>query len=262
MAKTDFPFPLKLAGYSVYKMRGTDKMVVRAKGGPSLEKMRTDKKLQGSRNQQTQFGASSTSAKSIRDAMFSITHLADFGIHGHILKLNLAIMGMDENNKLGRQSLLYSRGLHFFEGLSLNRGITFDSVVTTTIPYSLDRNTCSAVLQLPSLTNGINFNCAWNYPFFRFRVNLGIVRDKVYVNGSGYEVLTPAENENAAEVNTEWAPVKVGFDSEPLDLQINNPVFDEHCHLILSIGIEFGTQTNGTIQHVKYAGCAKILAMG
>ena len=78
MAKTDFPFPVKLPGFSIYKMRGTDKMVARSKGGPSAEKMKTDPKLDGSRKQQTQFGASSTTAKSIRDAMFSVTHLADF----------------------------------------------------------------------------------------------------------------------------------------------------------------------------------------
>ena len=60
MAKSDFPFPVKLAGYSVYKMRGTEKTVVRLKGGASAEKMKTDPKLAGSSKQQTQFGASST----------------------------------------------------------------------------------------------------------------------------------------------------------------------------------------------------------
>ena len=262
MATSDFPFPIKLPGVSIYKMRGTNKMVARGKGGPSAEKVRTDPKFIGTRNQQSQFSVSSSTAKKIRDAMFSVSHLADYPLHGHLVKLNAAVMEMDPDNRLGKQSLIFSRGLHFFEGLSLNRGITFDSVVTTPIPYTLDRSECRATLHLPSLSAGINFNSPWTYPFFRFRMNLGIVRDMVFVDHKGYQPLTPAVNEHTAGFDTEWAPVKVGYPSQVVELQITNPVFDEHCHLVLSVGIEFGSQSRGTIQHVKYAGCAKILAMG
>ena len=262
MAKSDFPLPVKLAGYSVYKMRGTEKTVVRLKGGAYAEKMETDPKLAGSRKQQTQFGASSTCAKSIRDAMFSITHLADFPLHGHLLKLNSAIMQLDPDNKLGRRSLIYSRGLHLFEGLSLNRGVSFDTVVTTTVFFSLDRSLCKGTVQLPALSPELNFRSPWNYPYFRFRVNLGIVRDWVFVESRGYQCLTASNNEYVAGFDTEWSPVKIGYRSQQVELQLDNPVFDEHCHLILSIGIELGTQSRGTIQHVKYAGCGKILAMG
>ena len=261
MAKTDFPFPFKMAGYSVFKMRGTDKMVVRRKGGPTAEKMRTDIKLEGSRKQQTQFGVSSKAAKRIRDAMFSVAHLSDFRLLGHFLKLNSAIMELDTDNLLGKQSIIYSRGFHLFEGLSLNREIMFDSVVTTTIPFTLDRTLCKATLQLPSLSYGLNFNSPFNHPFFRFRINLGIVRDVVFADRN-YTIVTPDENEHAAMYNTEWAPVQIPHGSQQVELNIVNPVFDEHCNLLLSIGIEFGSQSKGTIQHVKYAGCGKILAIG
>ena len=172
-------------------------------------------------------------------------------------------MEMDPDNRLGQQSIIYSRGLHFFEGLSLNRNVTFDSVVTTTIPFTLDRNLCKATLQLPALSPGLNFRSSWNYPYFRFRINLGIVRDRVYIEKKGYQAITPGNHhELAAGHDTEWAPVKIPYGSQQVELQLDNPVFDEHCHLLLSIGIEFGTQSKGMIQHVKYAGCGKILAMG
>ena len=44
-------------------------------------------------------------------------------------------------------------------------------------------------------------------------------------------------------------------------LQLEEPVFDQHCHLLLSIGIEFGAPVNGSILHIKRAGCAKVLTM-
>ena len=262
MATSDFPFQGSFGAYSIYKMRGTEKMVIRLKAGPSAEKIMKDPKFQASRNQQKQFGIGSTIAKMIRDAMFSITHLADFPLHGHLVKLNTALMDLDTTNVRGKRSIIFSNGLHLFDGLSINRKITFDSVVTTTIVYALDRNECKATLQLPALSNGLNFNPAWNYPFFRLRINLGIVRDMTFVTGNGYEAITPDPNDQAVGFDTDWAPVKMLYPSQQVELKLENPVFDTNCHLLLSIGIEFGTQSKGTIQHVKYAGCGKILAMG
>lgn len=262
MAKTDFPFPGSFGAYSIYNMRGTDKMVIRLKAGPSAEKIKKDPKFEKSRNQQSIFGVGSTTAKMIREAMFSITHLADFRLHGHFVKLNTAIMAMDTENPHGKASIVFSRGLHLFEGLSLNRQITFDSVVTTTVAYALDRNNCKATIQLPALLPGLNFNSPWNYPFFRFRINLGILRDVIYKEDIGYEPQNPDPNEETVVFDTEWAPVKVPYASQQIELQVANPVFDESCHLLLSIGIEFGSQSKGTIQHVKYAGCGKILSLG
>ena len=260
--KSDFPFLGSFGGFSFYKMRGSEKTIVRRKGGPSAEKMKTSKECEGSRKQQTQFGGSSTAAKMIRAAMPSITHLADFRIHSHFLKLNAAVQALDLVSKAGQRSLIFSRALHLFEGVSLNRKATFDSVVITPVVYAIHREEHKAVLQLPALSPKFNFISPWNYPFYRFRINLGIVRDMVFTEGHGYEPITPSFNDFPVSVDTEWAAVKIKTTAQQVELQLDNPVFDEHCNLVLSIGIELGSQSNGIIEHVPYAGCGKILAMG
>ena len=261
MAQADVPFFGSFGGFSVYKMRGTDKTVIRRSGGPSDEKMKTAPTLEPQRNQQTQLGGSSTTARMIGDAMSSVKHLQDFPLHGHFVKLNSAILKMDMTHPFGKQSIIFSRGLHLFEGLSLNRKTLFDSVVTTSIGFSISREEHKAVVQLPELAPGLNFNNPWKQPFYRFRVNLGIVRDMVYVKGNGYEPLTADLNDQTIGFDTEWVSVKIPRAGQEIVLQLDNPSFDEHCHLLLSIGIEFGAQTKGPIEHVKYAGCAKVLTM-
>ena len=262
MAKTDFPFSGSFGGFSFYKMKGSDKVIVRGKTGPSAEKVKTGAEFTGTRKQQKQFGGCSTTARSIRDSMRSIEHLKDYRLHSHINKLNMAIADMDTENDRGKRSLIFSKGLHLFEGLSLNRNITLDAVVTTPIVYSLNRAGHSATLQLPALSPGLNFTNPWGHPFYRFRMNLGVVRDMIFVQGRGYEPITPDFNEQTIEFDTEWALFKIPCASQQIEMQLDNPVFDEHCHLMLSIGIEFGIQANGSIQHFPGAGCGKILAMG
>ena len=261
MAHTDSSFTGNFGTFSVYKMYGTDKTVVRRKGGAPLEKMKSLASLQPQRNQQSQFAGSSSTAKMVGYALDSVKHLADFPLHGHLLKLNSALLNMDTTNAKGKRSIIFSRGLHLFEGLSLNRKVLFDSVITTSIGYSCSRDGHSATIHLPALSPGFNFNNPWNQQFYRLRMNLGIVRDMVFIDGRGYQPVTPDITDHTIGFDTEWRAVKTPANAESILLKLDEPVFDEHCHLLLSIGIEFGAQSGATIEHVKRQGCGKILTM-
>ena len=261
MAQTDFPFTGSFGGFSIYKMSGTDKMVIRRKGGPSGEKMKTLPSLTAQRTQQSSFSGGSTTAKMIGDAMSSVKHLKDYPLHGHLIKLTSAIMNMDAQNSSGKKSIIFSRGLHLFEGLSLNRKTLFDSVVTTSIGFSISREMHNAQITIPELSPGLNFYNPFKHPYYRFRMNLGIVRDMVHTEGVGYLPVTSDFNDQTASYGTTWTSFKEHMPMQEILLQLEEPVFDQHCHLLLSIGIEFGAPLNGSIQHVKRAGCAKVLTM-
>ena len=261
MAKSDTLLSGSFGNYSIYKMEGSEKNVIRMKGGPSYEKMKTAPTLEAQRKQAKQFGGSSKSSKMIGYALSSVKHLQDYRLHGHLNKLNGAILKMDTGNPAGKRSIIYSRGLHLFEGLNLNRKILFDSVVTTSIGFSVNIAERSASISIPSLSPGLNFINPWNQPFYRFRMNLGIVRDMVYKEGIGYEPVTADIADQTVVVDTDWVSSKVSCSNQEIELILEDPVFDENSHLLLSIGIEFGAQADGSIRHVRKAGCAKILIM-
>ena len=242
--------------------RKDGKVVIRTKGGATDERIKNDSEFAGQRKQMSRFGGCSTTAKMIRNAMPNVQHLAHSAFHGDLVNLATSLMDLDSSNpEDGKRSILFSNGLPLLQGFQLNKENNFDSVITTPVSCILNRQNYSATLQLPPLLPGKNFRIPWGYPYFRLRVNLGIIRDMVF-DGVSYSPVTPHLQEHSEKFNSEWASVKDIFPSAEIILKFENPVFDEHCYLMVAIGIEFGVQQGGQVQHVKHAGCGKILAVG
>ena len=266
MAKAAFnlpfnhPFSTRLGDYSVYTRRDSKKLVVRSKGGASKEKIKKDAAFKKTRLQNMEFGGCSKAAKMLRGAMKSVAHVADMNLHAQLTGLIMAIREMD-TNEMGRRSIIFSRGRHLVEGFNLNKETSFDSVITSPVTYSIDRATHTSVIQLPPISPGRNFNSAWTYPFYRFRINLGVIRDMIYVDKVGYKKILNDVNDYTEILDTDWYQWKDKVIGQELGLKIVDPAFDNNCHLLLTIGIEFGTPSGGKIKTVKHAGCAKVLGM-
>ena len=139
----------------------------------------------------------------------------------------MAIRDLDDN-PVGQRSIIFSRGKHLLEGFNLNKETAFESVVTTPIVYLIDRSQHEAIVQLPPITPGKNFIPTWTYPYYRFRINLGIIRDLKFVEKAGYQVVmnSVGYTENADSDWHQWKDVVPG---EELRIQITDPVFDESC---------------------------------
>ena len=180
------PFSASIGGCSVYFRRDTNKLTIRTKGGPSKEMIKTAPAFQKTRNQNSEFGGCSKAAKMLRDAIGTVSHVADVNLHSQITKLVSAIRALDDNPK-GKRSIIFSRGKQLIEGFNINKATSFDSVVTSSVAFTINRNEHTAVLELPGLTPGINFKPNWTYPYYRFCLNLGIIRDMVYEDGVGYK---------------------------------------------------------------------------
>ncbi len=114
---------------------------------------------------------------------------------------------------------------------------------------------------IPELVQGINFMLPWKYAFFRFIITMGLVRDIVYRENSysSSEQIPPPET-----MLTDWQPLKQSFATQSISLQFNVPdVVNDTKAIIVGIGIEMGEPiTNLVMERVKYAGSAKILAIG
>ena len=181
--------------------------------------------------------------------------------HAKLTSLISSIRELD-SNKAGTRSIIFSRGKELLEGFSLSEANTFDSVIATPVTFSIDRAEHSAVLQLPPLTPGKNFNnTAWTYPYYRFRINLGVIRDMVYVDKVGYKKVLHDPLDYTEMLDTEWYKSSDKLIGQEVGLKLIDPMFDESCHLMLSIGIEFGTPSGLGVKAVKHAGTAKVLGI-
>ncbi len=114
---------------------------------------------------------------------------------------------------------------------------------------------------LPELVQGINFMVPWKCAFFRFIITMGLVRDIVYEKNS----YSSSEQIPSPETMlTDWQPLKQSFAEQNISLQFKVPgVVNDTKAIIVGIGIEMGEPiTNLVMERVKYAGSAKILAIG
>ena len=242
-----------------YKRKDCDKIIYRGDGGATSEKIRKDPKMAGTRLQMTKFGACGITGSMIRDAMMDVANMGHSMLSGDVVKLVSSIMDLDDTVPRPTQpSVIFSKGLHLLQGYNLNKEVVFDAVVSTPVIYEIDYELHKATLELPPLNPGANFKNPWNLPNFRFKVNFGIIRDMAF-DGFEYRPLSPHTQEHTELVETEWRSTKDKHPSESLELNYIDPLFDENCYYMLTIGIEFGTIRNGGFKREKNASCGKIL---
>ena len=257
------PISNTLGDYSVYKMQGVDKLVIRLKHGPNKEQLKTGKNYEKFRLRQSEFGCASKVSTKIQQALFGIKHLKDFTFGGMLVKICILMQKEETGHPLGTRPVLLSQRGSILNGFNLNKKNPFDVVVKSPVTYTFDRSEAMAKVVLPKLHPGVNFANPGQWPLFRFIIGLGGIQDMVY-NGSDYVTSEVAKNLNSRQVQTGWHSSDSIFKSMPLEVKLNdNAILDEGTTLLLSIGIEFGRMiSDGIIEGVKRGGCGKILGLG
>ena len=149
---SDIQFLGSVGNLSAYRMKGSDKIILRKKGGGSRKKIKTSPSCERIRKINMEFGGRSAVTKLIRRALGPVRLLADFNFTGHLHKILQPIQADDRINKTGERSVPLTRNPKLLEGFSLNRNRTFESVIRTPVSYSLDKDTRSATLTIPALS--------------------------------------------------------------------------------------------------------------
>ncbi|WP_298739796.1 hypothetical protein [uncultured Chitinophaga sp.] len=247
--------------FSVYRMKGSDKLVIRKKGGPTREQVLKSERYERTRENTTEFTGVGIAVRSIRFPLLHVKHLADFNFTSRLTNICSEILKQDKTGARGQRSILLSENRHWLESFSLNKTHAFQSIVASPVSCTINRNSKSAVIKLPRLTPGINVHLPWKQPLYRFSMSLGLVPDIVYEDG-GY-------NDHAADrqdtgLDTEWQLAATPFPPQTVELKLNtkHAIKDSHT-LVLAIGIGMGKPgANGTVEEVKRAGSAYILAVG
>lgn len=261
---SDFSFTGRLGNISAYKMKGSDKIILRTRGGASKNKIKRSPAFEKTRRINAEFGGRSTASKYLLRTMVHLKSLADHNIAGPLNALIKPIQAMDTENDWGKRGVHFTKNPKLLEGFNLNRRNPFDSIVRNPVSCVLSREELSGRIDIPRLIPGINFfTPPGHYPFYGFVASLGIVPDLFY-DKFRYEP-EPGLVPYSKTVYSDWYPVLNGSPAQSLETSLVMPgitVTGSSWILMLSVGIRFGTvSANNEVGQARYAGAAKILAV-
>lgn len=253
-----------LSNLTAYRMRGSDKIIVRSKGGASKEMILNSESFERTRENNLEWTGCSRAGKSIRNAIRPINKMADYNYSGPLNAIMKSIQKADTENARGERSVLISKHREFLNGFNLNIQNRWDGVVRSTISYTLDRTLGKAVIAFPPMIPGVNFQNRNQRPFFRFVVVLGVVSDVVY-SGDYYNFrqLNQLEEKKPQYMETEWVSALKPFEGTSVEIAYEADFTpDDNDSYILGVGLEFGNPVgNNTFEPIRYSGSAKILAV-
>ena len=246
---------------TAYKMRGSDRIIIRMKGGSSKEQIKTHPNFASVRKNNAEFGASAKAAACIRNAIVFVKHLADPGSTGRLNSLCKTILKQDRVNHRGQREISFTKHRQLLEGFNFNKELLLNGVIRHPLSCTLNRNTGSASVIIPALMPGVNFYNPPQYFLCRFIITLGLVPDIIFKTDS---YLPIPELNMRKTIYTEWFSTRKPLDEQGFDLQLEmlTDLADSNT-MLLAIGVEYGqAESNNVIGPVKYGGCASIVATG
>lgn len=257
MAKLDgtIQFTGSLQNLSFYKMRGSDKIIIRKKGGPTSKQVKKGKNFENTRRNNTEFGGRALAAAEIKGHLHPLLFLADYNILGPLNALLRSIQKMDVTSGWGKRHVLLTKQPKLLEGFTLNRRHLFETIVRTPVNCSLHGE--QVHINLPALMPGINFMAPASYPYYRFIGTAGLVPD-IYYTERGYRE-NDDEKWHFDYKESDWLPVNAP--APALTLTLNKMPEDKpkDCSIMVGLGIAFGKLKGNDIVPEKYVGAAKVL---
>lgn len=253
-----FTFTGTLGNMSAYRMQGSDKIILRTKGGPSKHKIKTSPTFERTRENNSEFGGRAKASSWVKRMMHPVTALADHNIINSLNPVMKKVQELDTESPRGKRNVCISKAPQILEGFSLNKRNSFDNIVRSPLICSITKADLHARLELPALLPGINFFAPVNQPMCRMVMAFGVMPDIVFSNdeyapAGDYAMVYPKY------MFTAWQPVLQGCDAQVLEFTLPTPPGNAFS-LILSVGICFGTiGDGGAVQQVKYAGAGKVV---
>jgi hypothetical protein len=246
-------FTGSLGNLSAYRMKGSDKIVVRTKGGPSKQKVATAKQFDTTRRNNSEFGRRAKASAIILGAMQPLRPLADYKISASLNALLKQIQVLDTTSTFGERDLFLSRRPALLEGFSFNRVNAFDTTVMATVRVDVDATAHSVTVVLPELVPDVNYRPSNRYPYCQFVVTTACVPDLVWTD-LGYRV-----NVKMNTGRVDWRPVRAESKEQTIELSYVPDLTDAGQTLLVSIGMQYGVVSPyGEIVSVNH-GCAKVL---
>jgi hypothetical protein len=253
-----------MGGVSAYKMRGVSQIVLREKGGPTRQQVKTGAQFTITRKRNEEWKGTMLAVKNINLAMHGVRHLADYNSTGALSKICRAVQDEDKTpGSFGKRSLLFSQYGYKLEGYGLNMYHPFDGVLKYPLQPVLNKELGMARIQLPEIIPGIHLSNPLKQPFYRLVFVLGVVADIVFdERRNAYCPVADVVNDRCV-VQTEWSISTEATIAQTLELSMADWQLQAGISLVLSAGVEYGQPASGgIIKFTKYAGAGKVVRVG
>ena len=256
--KSSVLFTGTLGDLSAYTMRGSDKVILRRKGGPSKKRIQSAPSFENTRRLNAEFAGRSTATKWIMRALHHHRPLADHSFTGKLNALFKPIQELDTVHAWGKRSIRLTANTSVLEGFPLNIGTTFEKMVRTPYVCEFIRETGQVTASFPTLIPDINFFPP-DHPVFSLVVGAGIFPDLHY-KGSAYQPINESVDEYVpVAVESPWYPTNEILEPLVLTLPVPDEIIQPNTSVVITVGIKFGRMfPNGTAQQVKNAGAGVI----
>jgi hypothetical protein len=254
-------FTGSINGLSAYKMRGSDKIILRTPGGASKRQIQKSPAFEATRKLNNEWKGVTQAATKIRHGLWELKLLADYNISGPLNALAKRIQSMDTGNPKGRRSILFSLQPDALSCFHYNRQTLFDSVIRQPLDVNIDKSTAVVDVTLPFLQPQINFFPNPRYAYFRIQMACTSVSNYTCAEGHSDYLPLSSKMPEYLSVNSEWSTTK--FPQPSLHFKVV-PRFDfqtgPEMVILFGAGIQYGMPgADGSIQPVPHAGAARII---
>lgn len=256
-----------LQNVSFYTIKGSDKVFMRTKGGPSARRLKKGPEFELVRRHQSEWKGCVLFSQYLCSCMDSIYQMRDYNVAPVINGLAKRLVKEDAENEIGKRSILLSKARELLEGFNLNRQFPFNTVFRTSVQVEIDRLAGKMKMIIPRVVTANDLYNLQKLPFFRLTFNLSYILDMYYTSPAEryqcYGTLTQDCGFMRMEKSTAWFSTSdvIAAQQIEIDMEVNRTEEElTHVTYLALAGIEFGTTTaGGVVVPVKHACCAKVL---
>jgi len=255
-----------IKGVSFYTRRGSDKVIMRTKGGPSKEQIAHSPKFEKSRRQQKEFKGCSKFSSLGRYAFGGLHRLADYNLTPVLVKMGGKLMKLDTESVFGKRSLKLSEYKQALEGFNFNIEFPLNTVLRVLPRWEIDRELLKATVTIPRINTNIDLLNIQKLPFFRLIIAIGTISDLTYnTDVNEYEPVLYDLHGHSDTLIGKWYSTQTIVPEHTMTLQMSEDeaaILTENVSVLLSMAVEFGNvgYTDEPVE-VKYAGCGKVIGV-
>ena len=253
-----------ISGLSFYTRRGSDKVIMRTKGGVSKEKMAKAPQYEKLRKNQKEWSGCTKFGSLTRYAFGGLHRLADYNLTSVLNGMGKNLMKLDAKSELGKRRLQLSLHKQALDGFNFNRNYPFNSILRVGISCEIDRKTLQATVKVPRINAANEIQNIKRLPYFRLIVVIGTVADWSFDEKDQAYIPAVSDLNGVSEVFTgNWNPVQGILPEQDIVVQMDakeQELLTDDISVVVSMGIEFGMV--GFLSEpieVKYAGCGKVI---
>ena len=256
-----------IEGISFYTVAGSDKVIMRKKGGPKKAQIATGKEFEKLRKHQAEWGGCVLFARNVRSAVGDLYPLSDHNLSSVWTGMGKKLMALDTVNETGVRAVQLSNFKQALVDFNFCRQKPLISLLRLAPEFEIDSENLHAVVRYTRINTATDLVNGGNRPYFRIVAALGCVSDLMFEKSlfSNYREANDQLNGLSVSVASNWLSTNDLLQNIEL-----SPAFEEKykelltadVSVLLSVGVEFGAVGfGGKIEVVKRSGAAKIVAV-